>query len=56
MSLVKVSPPSLEREPEIPKTYMYWLSLGSTRISLKYIGRGLMVLMRFQLVPPSSER
>src|SRR5438477_4733438 len=40
---------------ETPKTKMKFSSLGSTLMLLKYMGRGLRLLMRFQFSPPSVD-
>jgi hypothetical protein len=51
-----VFPPSTDRASDTPPTYWYFSSDGSTRNRLKYIGRGLMLLTRFHVSPPSADR
>src|ERR1700691_3269037 len=54
--LVHVLPPSWDKRPGLPPVRILFTSTGSTRIWLKYMGRSSQLLMKFHVLPPSSER
>src|ERR1700722_15638816 len=56
LMLVQVLPPSFEMRPGLPPTKIFWSLVGSTQIWLKYMGRSSWLLMKVQVLPPSSER